>query len=128
MKFIGALIWATGDPDKKRSLNVLHPLALSSELSGRKADSSYLFTCYLAPVLLAALALVVVNQSTTPNLLVAWYPIILLVISSVLGLSGFSKICVSRVIVSNEHKRLVFYHGIFCLAASALTILNLYFL
>ncbi|MDB2447156.1 hypothetical protein N9W79_00880 [bacterium] len=109
MKFVGALIWALGDPDQSRSLNVFHPLSgvVSSTTRFRRVLGYFLpLAVYALLYFLTASAKVRYSEE-----LATYTPLVIM-------LAGFLKLPVSSVIRDMGVRKSVLSEGCFIMFLS----------
>lgn len=110
MSFIGALLWALGDPDKNRKLNVLHPLSVTV---GGLSDRLQMYRLCIIFMIFGALYLVeqysdYFSKSVT------------IICLSVLLCSGFLRVCVSAILINKNIKVRVLREGLILMVLSGL--------
>lgn len=112
MKFLGALIWALGDPDKVRQFSVWHPLFAASHYSKvRQPRYSLLFSKVL-PALFTA---VVFFVHFFVAALDAWNYVLS---AAVLFTLGIFKLAVSRIVLAKELSKEIFICSLIYLVSS----------
>ena len=117
MRFLGALVFALGNPDKNRSWNIFHPLFGA----GLQTCSCRGWLAIVAPTLFFILSLVgLMHQYSSPLL-----NTFVLICNLIILICGFLKISVSSVLIDRKRSFDSLKEGVFLmLVAGAVIFIN----